>query len=256
MELKPSWFSAIDRRVSRRRFSGELPAEGRARVEAFCRDTGAAGAARVELVAGDAGAMFTGLVGGYGAVSGMPLVAALIARDGAEADVGYLGEALILEATDAGLATCWIAGSFDRDRVATLVGLRPGERVVAVTPLGLPRERFSGGERLFRRSVRAATRLGIDRIAPGIDAGSWPRWALTATEAARRAPSGKNLQPWRFRFDGDGLVLSQTLKRYWTAPIDMGIARLHVELGAHHEGVGGAWQSLTLPDVARFVPHA
>jgi hypothetical protein len=75
-------------------------------------------------------------------------------------------------------------------------------------------------------------------------------------QAARLAPSGANRQPWRFRLEGDALVMSRADKLYWTAPIDFGIARLHVELGAQHEGVSGTWTMLAAPDVARFTPAA
>jgi hypothetical protein len=73
-------------------------------------------------------------------------------------------------------------------------------------------------------------------------------------EAARVAPSGANRQPWRFRLQDGALVMSCAEKTYWTAPLDYGIAMLHVELGAAHEGVHGVWDHLSEPDVARFVP--
>jgi hypothetical protein len=77
--------------------------------------------------------------------------------------------------------------------------------------------------------------------------GGWPKWAVTAVQAARSAPSGANRQPWRFRLEGDALVTGGAGKLYWTAPIDFGIARLHAELGAQHEGVRGSWTMLPEP---------
>jgi hypothetical protein len=41
-------------------------------------------------------------------------------------------------------------------------------------------------------------------------------------------------------------------KLYWTAPIDFGIAMLHIELAAAHAGVSGGWERLGGPDVASF----
>jgi hypothetical protein len=79
---------------------------------------------------------------------------------------------------------------------------------------------------------------------------------VAAVEAARVAPSGANKQPWRFRLEGGTLVMGRAEKIYWTAPIDFGIAMLHVELGAEHAGVRGAWEHLAEPDVARFVPDS
>ena len=54
--------------------------------------------------------------------------------------------------------------------------------------------------------------------------------------------------------DKGDLVMGRAEKLYWTAPIDFGIARLHVELGARHAGVSGTWTPLTAPDVAAFTP--
>ncbi len=168
--------------------------------------------------------------------------------------MGYLGEGFILEATRLGLGTCWIAGSFDRASAADLADLAPGEQVVAVTPLGYPTLQQTSGERLLRTMVKASARLSVEKLAPGILDGGWPQWAVSAVQAARLAPSGANRQPWRFRLDGDSLVMGRAEKLYWTAPIDFGIARLHVELGAQHEGVTGSWTMLPEPDVARFTP--
>jgi hypothetical protein len=278
MEVRAQWYDVISRRISRRRFDGRpVPAELREQLEVFCDGASApAGApdtpsvepgvvtapARVCLVDDPGQALFTGIIGGYGKVAGTPLSAAFIGRapsggdvpDDVQAAAGYLGEGLILEATCLGLGTCWVAGTFDHAGAADLVELSPGEQVVAVTPLGYPTSQQANGERLLRTMVKASARLSVEKIAPGVLDGDWPQWAVSAVQATRLAPSGANRQPWRFRLDGDSLVLGRAEKLYWTAPIDFGIARLHVELGAQHEGVSGTWTMLPEPDFARFTP--
>lgn len=278
MDVRPEWYDAIGRRTSRRLFDGRaVPPDIRERLEVFCDGASApAGApgspevqpgdvtapARACLVDDPAHLLFTGLVGQYGKVAGTPVAAAFVGRapsggpvsGDVQAAAGYLGEGLILEATRLGLGTCWIAGSFDRASAAELVDLAPGEQVVAVTPLGYATQRPSNGERLLRTLVKASARLSVEKLAPGVLDGGWPQWAVTAVQAARLAPSGANRQPWRFRLDGDALVMGRADRLYWTAPIDFGIARLHVELGAQHEGVTGSWTMLPEPDVARFTP--
>ncbi len=278
MDLRPDWFDMIGRRVSRRLYDDrDVPEELREQLEVFCDGASApAGApgspqvqpgevpapARVALVDDPERRLFTGLIGGYGKVAGTPLAAAFIGRaptaDDVPAEVqqsvGYLGEGLILEATRLGLGTCWIAGSFDKAAAARLAELGPGEVIVAVTPLGFAAERQGSGERVVRTFVKASARLSVEKLAPGILDGVWPAWAVSAVQAARLAPSGGNRQPWRFRLDGDALVMGRADRLYWTAPIDFGIARLHVELGARHEGVLGSWTPLPEPDVARFTP--
>jgi nitroreductase len=278
MDVRPEWYDAIGRRTSRRLFDGRaVPADVRERLEVFCDGASAPAGlpgspevqpgdvtapARVCLVDDPGHRLFTGLVGAYGKVVGTPVAAAFVGRvssgghitDEVRAAVGYLGEGLVLEATHLGLGTCWIAGSFDRTSAGELADLAPGEQVVAVTPLGYATQRPSNGERLLRTLVKASARLSVEKIAPGVLDGGWPRWAVTAVQAARLAPSGANRQPWRFRLDGGSLVMGRADKLYWTAPIDVGIARLHVELGAQHESVAGSWTMLPDPDVARFTP--
>ena len=273
MDLFPAWYDAIAVRASRRRYEPAAVADDIvARLRAFCEADRPSTSARVTMVEGASDRLFTGVLGkfagSYGRVEGAPLVAAFVGSDGHEGEVGYLGEAFILEATTLGLGTCWIAGTFDKKQAGELVELSEGERVMALTPLGTPVERRGAGKRLLRRALKVSRRLPLGTIAPGIDGpaggktaaatGSdtpWPAWARTAVEAARLAPSGVNRQPWRFRLEGPGLVLARAEKLYWTAPFDLGIAQLHVELGAAHAGVRGIWEPLVEPDVARFVPE-
>jgi hypothetical protein len=262
MDVKAEWYDMIPRRISRRRFDGRpVSGEQRERLEELCASPGVDEAPTRALLVDDPGQqLFTGLVGGYGKVAGTPLAAAFVGR-AANGDVpeevqdaaGHLGEAFILEATRLGLGTCWIAGSFDKAAAAGLLGLGHDEQVVAVTPLGYPTAQQPGGERLLRTLVKASARLSVEKLAPGILDG-WPDWAVSAVQAARLAPSGANRQPWRFRLDGGALVMGRAEKLYWTAPIDFGIARLHVELGAQHAGATGAWTRLPAPDVAVFTP--
>jgi hypothetical protein len=263
MKLDPAWYDAIAMRRSRRRYGERRIAKpALADLRKFCDTFSLAPGACVRLTEGS-GDLFTGVAerfGGYGRVEGAPWTAVFVAPKGAELEAGYVGEAFILEATRLGLDTCWVAGMFDRKSAGRLAPLHRGEHVVAVTPVGHALDRKQFVERMMSVAVRSAARRQVEQIAPGLvredgPAGAaWPAWAVTAVEAARLAPSGANKQPWRFRMEAGSLVLSGAEKTSWTAPIDYGIALLHVELGAAHEGVRGAWDRLPAPDVARFTP--
>jgi nitroreductase len=259
LNLDPAWYDAIAVRRSRRRFSDRpIDPEALDALRAFCAGAHLRPGARIVLVEHHP-EIFTGLLrsvgGAYGRVEGASLAAAFVGRRDALLEVGYLGEAFVLEATRLGLGTCWVAGMFDQTAIERLVRLAPGERVAAVTPVGHPVERKQPVERMMSAAVRSAVRRRLEDIVPELRHGrdGWPRWALGAVAAARLAPSGANRQPWRFRLQGDTLVLSSADSVSWTAPIDFGIAMLHAELGAAHEGVRGAWQRLPPPGVAGFV---
>jgi hypothetical protein len=51
-------------------------------------------------------------------------------------------------------------------------------------------------------------------------------------------------------------VLSCPPTSYFTADVDRGIAMLHVELGAAHEGVHGEWERLGAPGTLRFITRS
>jgi len=84
-------------------------------------------------------------------------------------------------------------------------------------------------------------------------------WARAAVECARLAPSATNRQPWRFRFEGEGLVVEKSRGPELpmvTKRLDCGIAMLHAELGAWNAGVSGVWlESADGREVARFEPE-
>lgn len=125
---------------------------------------------------------------------------------------GIAGEALCLEASLLGLGSCWIGGSFRRSQVD--IPLKPGERIAALIPFGVPQDPEGASER--RRKPLSA--LCLD------DAAAWPLWAYEAAEAVRAAPSRLNAQPWRMSFSGSTFMLSGR----GFGSIDYGIAILHI----------------------------
>jgi hypothetical protein len=268
------WAAAVVVRHSARTFTGEAvaPTELR-RLEVLCDSFPAPQVARVVVVRDAPDTLFTGFVGSYGRVLGAPsallMVGTETARSFQEA-AGYLGEAVILEATSLGLGTCWVAGFFDRTVASTLVPLAPGECVLAISPLGYAALRPRAGERMMKRAVRAHKRKPAEEIAPGFDDESWPAWAAEGVRLARVAPSAVNRQPWRFELDKrvSAAGLSADMTRYARAitvsavtkgsegnisrRLDCGIAMLHFEIGARLMGASGRWESLEAPEVARY----
>ena len=74
-------------------------------------------------------------------------------------DFGYLMERIILLATDAGLGTCWLGGSFTRSRFAKKISATNGESVPAVFSVG-----YSTEPRLVETAIRR--RVTGDRRLP------------------------------------------------------------------------------------------
>jgi hypothetical protein len=254
------WYSAIEKRGSRRHFdeSQTIESEKLSSLDTLCKRFMPFPSARSCLVAESVEGVFRGIVGSYGKVKGAPAFVAFIGNmDSAsvQEEVGYTGEGIILEATALGLNTCWVAGFFKPESVASLIEIKSNERVLAVTPVGYARRFESIEEKLMTGFGRTHRRAPISRLMsePGLD--ELPEWIRASIEAARLAPSAVNRQPWGFdvqdgsiavsvRTDGPEFNVSKRL--------DCGIAMLHIEVAARNYGIRGEWQFLKAPQVARF----
>jgi hypothetical protein len=251
------WYPAIFRRLSRRTYIEEAPEEDKlARLDQVCLEFRPFPEVRSQLVRKSPQTVFKGLVGRYGRVNGAPVYVAFIGKMSSprvQEAAGYTGEGIILEATAMGLATCWVGGFFRPESVRSQIDIRPGERVLSVTPVGYAPAEKDGQERIMSGLVKSRSRKPLGGLVKGEIAVVWMEKAL---EAARLAPSAQNRQPWRFRVEKDGVVIgvdrsfsvSSISKR-----LDCGIAMLHFELGALAAGAAGRWEILSSPDVAKFV---
>lgn len=177
-------------------------------------------------------------------------------------DFGYLMELIVLRATDLGLGTCWLGGTFTKSSFGRKVDVQETELVPAVAAVGYPARSLRWIERLVRGGAQAERRLPweslffnedfkqtLNKQAAG-DSG-------LALELVRLGPSASNKQPWRVLKSAQGWHFflertpgyrESTLVRLFTVAdmqrIDMGIALCHFELGQAELGQSGAWQEL------------
>jgi nitroreductase len=251
------WYPAIFERRSRRVYLAGSPAEDSlSRLDQVCREFRPFPEARVRLVRSSPEAVFKGLIGGYGRVSGASMYLAFLGQMSSlrvQEAAGYTGEGLILEATALGLATCWVGGFFRPEEVRSHIALEKGERVLSVTPIGYAPSEKTGQEKLMSGLVGARSRRPLSELVRGE---ATAPWMVKALEAARLAPSARNRQPWRFRIEGGAIVISVNRAPSFSSiskRLDCGIAMLHFELGALAAGARGHWDALPAPDVARFI---
>ena len=255
----------IRARTSVRRFTGgPVSGEVRGELQRCCREAQVGpfgGACRFELIDNPAGGDRSERVGAYGLIRGARTYlagATGTGRYGLE-DFGYLFELLLLKATDLGMGSCWLGGTFTRSRFARAMELQ-GEKIIpAVSPIGVPTEQRSMVDQVIRWGAGSKRRKPWEELfydgesaAPlsEVRAGS----LATALEMVRLAPSASNRQPWRClkagqtihfylqRFPGYRSLLQTDLQR-----IDMGIAMSHFELALRSSGIEGSWQVLDPP---------
>ena len=180
-------------------------------------------------------------------------------------DVGYALEQTVLKATDLGLGSCWLGGTFQRSNFAAQANLREGETLASVIAIGVIAHRLTWVDRALRGGAGSTSRRPWEQLffdgQFGVPltlaaAGGYAQ----ALEMARQAPSASNKQPWRVVRCGTAwhLYLQRTpgyrernaliglpdLQR-----VDMGIFMCHLELTARQLGLPGQWELLSVDRV-------
>lgn len=199
-------------------------------------------------------------IGAYGVVSGARawLVGAIANGPDACADFGYVFEGLVLAATELGLGTCWLGGTFSRGAAASAIALAPDELLPAISPVGYPADRRTLVDAAFRLGAGSDGRKPWRELffdgEPGrpLPASALGEWA-GIFEAVRRAPSASNRQPWRFVMDAPGRVrllfaenptYNRALAPVSIQQVDLGIAMRHLAEACAATGRSGAWARL------------
>lgn len=212
------------RRSCRRYLTTPLSPTQQAQLQKAVEQVNSRSGLHIRLVCGHSApfAPFSGLGGHLSGVQNYLVFAGPDTDGDLDEKCGYFGEELVLTAACMGLASCWIAGSCQPEAVE---GLVEGDRLVCVAAIGCPAESASDP-----RPSKTAVELSS---APA-DA---PVWFARGMEAVCLAPSAMNRQDVRFTMAPDG---SASARRAEDAPlslVDLGIAKLHFEMGAH----GGVW---------------
>ena len=200
-------------------------------------------------------------LGTYGFIKGAAGFIIGATEEGAKSleDFGYLMEQIILLATDLGLGTCWLGGSFTRSRFAKKISASRQEIIPAVTSVGYIAARPRKFDQFIRGEASSDHRRPWEWLFFEGEFGEPLEQSVAGAYAAvlemvRLGPSASNLQPWRIvRRDNMwhfylkrklGYRESGAAKLMKTADlqrVDMGIAMCHFELTAREKGLPGEW---------------
>ena len=192
-------------------------------------------------------------LGTYGIISGAQefIVGTSFKSEHYKENFGYLMEVIILKATDLGLGTCWLGGTFNRSIFSQKVQCKEGEIVPAISPIGYPAKRRTR-EKIIRRFLSAKNRKPWDKLfflndfqseLPNKDLGDYS----LILEMVRLGPSAKNGQPWRIVKQKDQNTYhfyvrypERKLYRFFVM-MDIGIAICHFDLTAKDLSITGDW---------------
>jgi nitroreductase len=186
-------------------------------------------------------------LGTYGVIRGARWFLAVACSAGPHdlEDAGYLFEKAILFATELGLGTVILGGTFSRGGFAKAMRLREGETIPVVSPVG-----YEGGKKsLLGRVIKSNAgnrKPGGELFFEGgfarpMDAGGEYADVL---EAVRQAPSARNMQPWRVVREGEKAFHFYSAGVMDMNRIDMGIALCHFEIAAREKGLPGRFEVL------------
>ena len=176
----------------------------------------------MQLVLNDTKAL-TGILAKFMRFSGAANYIALVGMQSPHLheDLGYEGEHLVLLAQTLGLNTCWVGGTFSRNRN---VQVKRDEMYVAVIAIG---HGLTQGRQHISKPIE--TFADID---------GKPDWFRRGVECAMLAPTAMNRQNFHFTLLPDNKVKA-TAKPAPFAGLDLGIAKYHFEFAANTDPVSG-----------------
>lgn len=217
MDLK----EAVRRRHSVRQYRNDVIEEEKIRIlKEELEASNKEGDLNFQLVTGEPRA-FDSRAAHYGKFEGVSNYFALVGKKCKDLyeKCGYFGERLVLVAQSLGLHTCWVALTYKK--IPDAFSVRDGEKLTVVISVGYGRHRG-----LPRKSKKAEDVSNVSE--------STPAWFREGVEYALLAPTAMNQQKFKFIYNPDGTVSAKAGIGFYTK-MDLGIAKLHFEIGAGKE---------------------
>ncbi|MBR2790385.1 MAG: nitroreductase [Eggerthellaceae bacterium] len=198
-----------------------LTDEDRTYLEARIAAINAEAGLHIQLACGEPDA-FDSLLAHYGKFSGVVNYLVLAGPDtpGLDELCGYWGEMLVLEAQARGMRTCWVGGTFSKRK--TKYTCAKGERLSLIVSLGYGTT--DGRPHPVKKTAQDVAQVPVGVVAP--------EWFAAGVEEALLAPTAMHQQKFRFELCADGEHVRATTAAGPFAKVDLGIAKLHFELGS------------------------
>ncbi len=164
----------------------------------------------------------------------------------ADVAFGYSFEKLVLYAWSYGIGTVWIGGTMKRELFEKAAGLKSGQMMPCISPLGYPAGKRSLKESMMRKGVGADSRISREKLFFEEEWGNplEPEDAMSEVlELVRWAPSAVNKQPWRIVHKDGAYHFYEKKDRGYNSDvtgdlqkIDVGIALCHFIMGLEYRG--------------------
>jgi len=160
---------------------------------------------------------FDNFLAHYGKMKGVSNYIAMVGDKGADLHekVGYFGEKIVLLAQQLGLNTCWVALTYSKRKSRVKIG--DGQKLACVISLG-----YGANQGVPHKNKPLNKVCKIDD--------NTPQWFKDGMHAVMLAPTAMNQQ--KFWFEQQNGVVTATANIGFYSKMDLGIAKLHFEIGA------------------------
>lgn len=195
-----------------------IEAEKLAALNKLIDDCNRQGDLNIQLVSDEKA--FGGMMAKMSGFSGVKTYLAMVGKDDDELaeKLGYFGEKIVLEAQMMGLNTHWAAGSFKKVKGA--YNAAADQKCLFGIAIGY------GADQGKTHKIKS--------VADVTEGENFPDWFTHGVEAALLAPTGMNMQNFKFTLVGANGVRAQKNGGMY-GDVNVGIAKYHFEVGAGKE---------------------
>lgn len=223
------YFEAIEKRISRRTYLNEnIEPDKLKKINEYICNYNKLSGLSIQFIE-DASKGFNGLIKSYGMFHGVKSIIALVGKTSdpyLKEKAGYFGELLVLEAALLGLGTCFVGDSYDKKNCPCKI--EEDESLVCVITIGPVDDKPSLKEKLVYRMTHRNT-VKAENLYES--EGEVPSWFLNGIKAVQLAPSALNRHPVKFVYkSGNTYAFVEETNKFDL--VDLGIAKLHFEIGA------------------------
>jgi nitroreductase len=223
--------TAINLRHSRRAYTSEpISLDITCKLLDFTDEINKEAGVKFRLITNN-GEAFNGVLKSYGVFTGVRNYFVMISKkDNRKSQIasGYYGEKIVLECTKLGLNTCWAGLCFDRKSCP--VELEDDEEILGAIVVGYSPKKTTIQENLLK--VIIARGKKAEELYESESGSNVPEWFMRGIAAVVHAPSNYNRQPVKFIYRRDGTVSALITQEDNFSGVDLGIAKLHFEIGS------------------------
>lgn len=143
---------------------------------------------------------------------------------------GYYGQRLIIKATQLGLGTCWVGGTFHKDE--TLLQIDEDEEVYCVITIGKVPDKLTTKEKALAKIIHLKSKDSEDFYTSDVEYDQLPEFFVMGYRSVSKAPTARNTQKVMVDYK-EGKTTIHVPDDYTFDLVDLGIAKANFEIATN-----------------------